>query len=390
MTRFGETPILLAAGGTGGHMFPAQALAHELRARGRNVMLITDVRGAAYATTFGRIDVHVVAARNPSGNLASKARALFDLGLGAFQARALMRRLAPQVVVGFGGYPSLPAMLAAIWLGVPACIHEQNAVLGRVNRFLAHRMSGIAAAVEGMQGMRPIDQVKVTVTGNPVRAGIAALHGRVYHAPEENGQFNLVVFGGSQGAKVLSDVVPAAIAMLPPAALARLNIIQQCRAVDIEQVRQAYARASVPAELCDFIRDMPERLRTAHLVIGRSGATTVSELTTAGVPSILVPYPHHADQQQLANARALSAAGAAWLLPEAEFTPVELAKRLQHLLRRPSQLADAAIAAARLGRPDAAKALADMVERLAPRKSNAPSGGGDKEIPFSGICRVAA
>lgn len=390
MTQSSESPIVLTAGGTGGHMFPAQALAFELRARGRAVSLVTDARGAGYAGNFGQTGVYVVAARSLSGNLAAKAGAAFDLGLGAFQALRLLRRLAPALVVGFGGYPSLPAMAAAIWLGVPTCIHEQNAVLGRVNRLLAHRASGIAASVEGMRGMRAIDQVKVTVTGNPVRDGITAWHGRAYQAPEEDGQFNLLVFGGSQGATVLSEVVPDAIAMLPPAARARLNIIQQCRASDLARVQHTYARASVSAELVEFIRDMPERLRTAHLVIARSGATTVSELTVASVPSILVPYPHHRDQQQLANARALADAGAAWLMQEAELTAAELAKRLQQLLRRPALLSAAAVAAGGLGRPDAAKALADMAERMAPRKSSGPTGGGDKVLPFIGVRGVAA
>lgn len=390
MTEQPESPIVLAAGGTGGHMFPALALAQELLARGRKVALITDARGAAYANAFGRVDVYIVAASNPRGNLAAKTRALFNFAIGIAQAMRIVRRLAPLVVVGFGGYPSLPGMLAALLLGVPSCIHEQNAVLGRVNRMLAYRVSGIAASVAGMRGMRAIDQAKVTVTGNPVRAEIAACHGRAYQPPEADAPFHLLVFGGSQGAKILSDVVPVAIAMLPPAALARLKVVQQCRAADVERVTQSYNRLGVDAQVRDFIQDMPHQLVTAHLVIARSGATTVGELTATGAPSILVPYPHHADQQQLANARAMAAAGAAWLMPEAELSAAELAKRLQQLLRRPAQLSDAADAARGLGRPEAAKALADMVERLAPQKTNSPRGGGDKIVLINGIARVAA
>ncbi len=391
MMGFSESPIVLAAGGTGGHMFPAQALAQELLARGRNVVLITDSRGAAYAGAFGRTDVHVVAARNPAGNLVAKLQAVFSLAMGVFQAVRILRRVAPSVVVGFGGYPSLPGMLAAILLGVPSCIHEQNAVLGRVNRLLAYRASGIAASVAGMQGMRAIDQAKVTVTGNPVRAEIAACHGRAYHPPETESQFNLLVFGGSQGAKILSDAVPVAIAMLPPAALSRLRIVEQCRAVDVDRVREAYEHIGVNAQVKDFIRDMPEQLSVAHLIISRSGATTVGEITVAGAPSILVPYPHHGDQQQLANARALASAGAAWLMPEAELTAAELAKRLQQLLRRPALLSEAAAAARELGRPEATKALADMVERLAPEKTDRPNGGGgEKILSLTRIARVAA
>ena len=391
MKEYNDAPIVLTAGGTGGHMFPAEALAQELRARGRTVVLITDARGAAFASSFGRIDVHVVAAKNPAGNALSKLRAAALIAVGTFQALRLLRQQPPALVIGFGGYPALPAMAAAIWLGVPTALHEQNAVLGRVNRLIAHRVSGLASSVEGLRGLRAIDQVKVAVTGNPVRADIAACYGRPYDAPTQDSPFNLVVFGGSQGARVLSETVPAAIAMLPPGVSARLRIVQQCRTADLEQARKAYARTGVQVELTDFIRDMPARLASAHLVIARSGATTVSELTAAGVPSILVPYPHHADQQQLANAQALADAGAAWVMPEAEMTAAGLAKRLQNLLRNPQQLNIAAAAAHGLGRPDAARALADMVERLAPRKAEHPKrggGGGGKVIPF--FRRVAA
>ena len=379
-----DAPIVLAAGGTGGHMFPAEALAQELRSRGRAVALITDARGAAFAASFGRINVHVISARNPAGNALARLRAAASLGAGTVQALRLLRQQPPALVMGFGGYPAAPAMAAAIWLGVPTAIHEQNAVLGKVNRLIAHRVSGLASSVEGLRGLRAIDQVKVTVTGNPVRADIAACHGRAYDTPTLDTPFNLVVFGGSQGARILSETVPAAIAMLPPGVSARLRIVQQCRSSDLELARRAYRRINVQVELTEFIRDMPVRLSQAHLVIARSGATTVSELTAAGVPSILVPYPHHTDQQQLANAQALSDAGAAWVMPEAGLTASALAKRLQNILRNPQQPSVAAKAAHDLGRPDAAKALADMVERLAPRRAAHPKngGGGGKVIPL--------
>jgi UDP-N-acetylglucosamine--N-acetylmuramyl-(pentapeptide) pyrophosphoryl-undecaprenol N-acetylglucosamine transferase len=376
MNDLQDAPIILTAGGTGGHMFPAEALAQELRARGRTVMLITDTRGAAYAASFGNIETHVIAASNPAGNLWVKIRAAAAIGIGVVQAWRVLRRRPAALVVGFGGYPALPAMAAAIWLGVPTALHEQNAVLGRVNRLIARWVTRIAASVDDLRGLRAIDRVKVTVTGNPVRAGIAACHGRVYEAPQLDAPFNLVIFGGSQGARILSDAVPAAAAMLPPGVSSRLRVVQQCRSDDLERVRMVYARAGVQAELMEFISDMPAKLANAHLVIARSGATTVSELTAAGVPSILVPYPHHADQQQLANAEALASVGAAWVLPEAELTSSALAKRLQNLLRNPQQLAVAAAAAHGLGRPDAARALADMVERLAPRNSAYPGSGG--------------
>lgn len=371
-----DAPIILTAGGTGGHMFPAEALAQELQARGRRVALITDMRGVAYTAAFGDMETYVIAAGNPAGNIWAKIRAAAALARGAVQAWRVLRRQPAALVIGFGGYPALPAMAAAIWLGVPAALHEQNAVLGRVNRLIARRVAGIASSVEGLRGLRAIDRVKVTVTGNPVRAGIADCYQRLYDAPTLDSLFNLVIFGGSQGASILSEVVPAAIAMLPPGVSARLRIVQQCRSADLERVHTVYARAGVRAELVEFISDVPERLAHAHLVIARSGATTVSELTVAGIPSILVPYPHHADQQQLANAEALASMGAAWIMPDAQFTSSALAKRLQNLLRNPQQLAVAAAASHDLGRPDAARALADMVERLAPRKTVAPGTGG--------------
>lgn len=358
--------VMLCAGGTGGHIFPAQALAQELRRRGVPIGLITDRRGAAYATVFGAASLSVIAARNPSGRLRAKLAAVFALSWGTLQSLLILARSRPAIIVGFGGYPALPGLLAAIILRIPTVIHEQNAVLGRVNRLLAKRVQAIAASVDGLSGLGGADPAKITVTGNPVRAEIASCHTVPYTAPTDDDTINIVIFGGSQGARIFSDMVPAALASLPLAVRRRVRVLQQCRAESLEAVKKQYAHTAIDAELHSFIRDMPAALSSANLVIARSGATTISELMVAGRPSILVPYPHHADQQQLANARQLVQAGAAWLMEENSMTPAALAKLLQKLLRHPERLAAAAGAARRLGRPNAAEALADLVMSRVP------------------------
>lgn len=374
--------VMLCAGGTGGHMFPAQALAQELRHRGVPIGLITDRRGAAYANVFGTAKISVIAARNPSGGLFAKLRAAFVLAWGVLQSLVILWRSRPAIIVGFGGYPALPGLLAATVLRIPTVVHEQNAVLGRVNRVLAKRVHAIAASVDELSGLGGADRAKITVTGNPVRAEIAACHSVAYSAPGENDMINIVVFGGSQGAQTFSDTVPAALASLPPAVQKRVRILQQCRPETLDAVRAQYARIGVVARLQTFIRNMPAALAEADLVIARSGATTVSELTVAGRPSILVPYPYHADQQQLANASQLAQGGAAWLMEEADFTPAALAKLLQKLFRHPEQLESAAVAARAMGRPNAAEALADMVMSRVP--ANARSDAARSVVDPSG------
>jgi UDP-N-acetylglucosamine--N-acetylmuramyl-(pentapeptide) pyrophosphoryl-undecaprenol N-acetylglucosamine transferase len=379
-------PIVLAAGGTGGHMFPAQALAIELMARGRQVAVITERRGAEYLRADTRIAVHVVTAGAPSGGrVADRAHGLAALARGTAQARRLLRAIRPAAVVGFGGYPSLPGMAAALWLGLPTCLHEQNAVLGRVNRRLAPWVDVIAASFPGLPAvfpnLRPSDAAKVTVTGNPVRDAIAAARGLGFPRADAGDDLRLLVFGGSQGARILSEVVPQALALLPPALQRRLQITQQCRPEDMDRVATVYRKSGLRAELTSFIADMPQQLARAHLVISRAGASTTSELAVVGRPAILAPYPHAMDDHQSANARALAEAGAAWILPDRDLTPVTLAKHLQPLLAHPERLAEAAAQAARLGRPDAAGALADLVEHLTaaatsgrPTRRGAPRG----------------
>lgn len=360
-----QNPIVLAAGGTGGHVFPAQALAETLLARGHRLALITDQRGAEYGGALGRIDTYRISARRLGGGPIGIVMGFLALGRGLFQARRLLKRLMPGAVVGFGGYPSLPTMAAASLGGFRTMVHEQNSVLGRVNRLLAPRVARIATSFAAVSGIRAADRTKIVQTGNPVRGEIAALHGTEYAPPAEDGPVRILITGGSQGARVMSRVPPAAIALLPEPIRTRLEIVQQCRAEDLDAVRAQYDACGVTAELSNFFGDMPERLAAAHLVIGRAGASTVAELAAVGRPSILSPFPQATDDHQTENARALGSVSAAWPMAEADFTAETLAARLRELIESPETLAAAARAAHNAGRPDAAMRLADAVANLA-------------------------
>jgi UDP-N-acetylglucosamine--N-acetylmuramyl-(pentapeptide) pyrophosphoryl-undecaprenol N-acetylglucosamine transferase len=365
--------VVLAAGGTGGPVFPADALAGALLERGCKVALVTDRRGGGYGGTLGKLDTHRITAGQITGRgPVKRLRGLVELAFGTLQARRLLGRLRPAAAVGFGGYASIPTMIAAGWARVPTVIHEQNAVLGRANRVLAPRVTRIARSFEHVVALRAQDAARAVLTGNPVRGAIAALAERPYDAPVAGGPLRILVTGGSQGATVFSRVVPAAIALLPEAARRRIVLAQQCRPADIEEARTAYEAANFGAELKTFFDDMPARLTAAHLVICRSGASTCAEITAAGRPAILVPYPHATDDHQTANARALEAAGAAWLAPEPSFTPGALAERLLSLLDAPAALAERAARARGLGRPDAASRLADVVLSVV-RAESAPA-----------------
>jgi UDP-N-acetylglucosamine--N-acetylmuramyl-(pentapeptide) pyrophosphoryl-undecaprenol N-acetylglucosamine transferase len=358
---------LLAAGGTGGHVFPAGALAAALMERGWRLGLVTDRRGQSYGGTLGeietwRIPAGAVAGRGPLARL----KAVGEMGLGIIHARILLKRLAPTVVIGFGGYASVPTMIAASLLKVPAIIHEQNAVLGRANRMLAGRMRAIATSYPQISQLDPALSGKVTQTGMPVRPAIAALRETAYPALDGRSPIRLLVLGGSQGARILSEVVPVALTRLPESVRSRIAISQQCRSEDLDRVRAAYAGSGIAAELASFFTDIPERLAAAHLIIARSGASTVAELTCLGRPSILVPYPHAIDDHQTANARAVDEAGGAWLMPQTDFTAESLASRLDQLFAQPGTLARAASCARTAGSPDAASRLADLVVSLSP------------------------
>ncbi|HLN24026.1 MAG TPA: undecaprenyldiphospho-muramoylpentapeptide beta-N-acetylglucosaminyltransferase [Patescibacteria group bacterium] len=357
--------IVLTAGGTGGHVFPAEALAAELLDRGYELALVTDRRGQAYGGTLGRLTTYRISAGGIAGRgLAARLRGVAELGVGCLQARLLLRRLKPAAVIGFGGYASIPAMMAATSAGFATALHEQNAVLGRANRLLAPRVTRIATCYAELSHLVPAWKAKVVQTGMPVRVAVAAMRERDYPAITDNGPVKLLVLGGSQGARILSEVVPAALALLPDRLRARVVISQQCRPEDIDSVRAAYAGTGIDATLESFFHDVPERLADAHLVIARSGASTVGELTALGRPAILVPYPHAIDDHQTANAHAVDEVGGGWLIPQTAFSPETLAARLESLFALPGSLTRAAACARTAGVPDAAARLADLVGSL--------------------------
>ena len=363
-----ETRVLLAAGGTGGHLFPAEALSHALRARGAIVELVTDERARSYADTFPADAIHAVPSATPnSPSLLAKAMAILALGRGVVAARALIGRIRPSVVVGFGGYPTVPPVVAASALKVPAIIHEQNAVIGRANRFLSGRAQVIATGFAEVGGLSEATRAKCVQVGNPVRPAVIAAAATPWAAPAPDGPLNLLVFGGSQGARVMADIAPAALALLPPEQRARLHVVQQARGEDEARVREAYAGLGLAHEVAPFFKDLPRRMAAAHLVISRSGASTVAELSVIGRPSILVPLPGSLDQDQAANARSLAGIGAAELVMQPDFTPEGLAALIAAALDEPSRLEAQARAAKGAGIPDAADRLAELVLRTAGR-----------------------
>jgi UDP-N-acetylglucosamine--N-acetylmuramyl-(pentapeptide) pyrophosphoryl-undecaprenol N-acetylglucosamine transferase len=356
---------VVAAGGTGGHLFPAEALARELAGRGWRIVLATDARGAAYAQDFPAEErLALDAATFKMGDPIGMARGGLKIFQGVTKARVAFKRLKPNVVVGFGGYPSLPALLAAPATRTPTVIHEQNAVLGRVNRYLAPRTAAVACAFPTLKKASPKVAAKVSVVGNPIRPDIKALANRPYPDPG-SGNVRILVTGGSQGARLLSEAVPAAIAQLPEDTRYRLHVTQQTRPEAMEDARRVYANALVDVELSPFFRDMAGRLATSHLVIGRAGASTVCELAVVGLPSVLVPLGIAMDDHQTFNARLLVDAGAAEAIPEKDFTPERLANTLSAFLSDPAELARRSAAARSVARPDAAERLADLVESVA-------------------------
>ncbi|PCI40688.1 MAG: undecaprenyldiphospho-muramoylpentapeptide beta-N-acetylglucosaminyltransferase [Rhodospirillaceae bacterium] len=357
--------ILLAAGGTGGHVFPAEALASELLDRGFRLGLVTDKRGQAYGGALGDLTTYHIQAGGIAGkSIFARIKSVVALGIGTWQAWRLLKGLKPDVVVGFGGYASVPTMMAATFASIPTIIHEQNALLGRANRLLAGRVNGIATSFTDTQGLDAANKDKVELTGMPVRAPIAAKSTAPFPNAEGDSALGILVLGGSQGATVLSEVIPAALDKLPDVLKARLDITQQCREEDLASVKAAYQKSGIRAHLGTFIDDVPERMAKAHLMISRAGASSVSEALAVGRPSILVPYPFAADDHQTYNARAVDAAGAGWIMPQNTFNADALAARLDSLLGLPAVLEKAARCASTLGRGDAAKCLADMVVKL--------------------------
>lgn len=355
--------VVLSAGGTGGHLFAAQALAGELARRGKSILVMTDKRFADYATAFPGARILAV----PSSPLNSPV-APFKIAAGVAMALARLLSLRPAAVVGFGGYPSVPVMLAAVLARRPTAIIEQNAVVGRANRLVMNKVALVAAAFP-IARFGPADPSKVVLTGNPLRPEVEALWGTSYNVPEAAGPLRLLIFGGSQGARALSEVVPAALSRLPHALKMRLSVVQQCRPEDLETVRQIYANAEIRADLRSFFDDLPRRMAETHLVIARAGAGTVAELMAIGRPAILVPLPGALDDNQTPNADILVRAGAGWRMAGRDFTPELLAKTLLSAFADPLKLARRAGAAHALAMPHAARNLADAVESImeAPR-----------------------
>ena len=357
--------IFLAAGGTGGHMVPAHALAGELRARGHHVKLITDKRGVRIPGLFEGIETHVLPAGRLGGGPLGWLKAAGAVLSGRREARALYREAGADAVVGFGGYPAFPALFAASAGRVPIILHEQNALLGRVNRFFAREARAIATSYANVARLKPAFSDKVVLVGNPVRSDVARLGEAPFPPYDETSPLKILVTGGSQGASVLGDIVPAGLGALPPSLRLRLQVVQQCRADDIEKVRETYRSLNIPAELLTYIDDMPAKLADAHLVIARAGASTIAELTAAGRPAILVPLPSAADDHQTANAREMAVVGGARMIAQSGFTAHALARQIAVLADDPQALANAAARALSVGRPHAASDLADLVERIA-------------------------
>jgi UDP-N-acetylglucosamine--N-acetylmuramyl-(pentapeptide) pyrophosphoryl-undecaprenol N-acetylglucosamine transferase len=355
---------VLAAGGTGGHMMPASALAEELVARGHQVALITDARGAKIPGLCKDMSVHIIPAGRITKNPLSWLPGARAIWAGRAQSKRLYAQFKPSAVVGFGGYPAYPALIAAHSMGIPTAVHEQNAVLGRVNRQVAGSVTAIATAYPDIKRLPDHARAKVHLVGNPVRAEVAKLRDESYPALDGESVFRILVTGGSQGASILSEVVPDGLGLLPVHFRRRMQVTQQCRAEDIEKVRAVYSALGIPADLATYISDMPEKLSWAHLVIGRAGASTIAELTAAGRPAILVPLPSAMDDHQTFNVREMVSAGGARAIIQSAFTPIELAKQMQKLGLEPDMLANAASRAKSVGRPHATRDLADLVEGL--------------------------
>jgi len=354
----------LAAGGTGGHMVPAHALAAELKSRGHGVLLITDDRGARFPGLFHDVPVHILPAGRLGGGPIGWLKALRSVARGRADAKRLYREHRPDAVIGFGGYPAFPALLAASAMRIPTVLHEQNAVLGRVNRLLAGEAAALATAYDSVDRLKTRYRDKTALVGNPVRSEVAKLGELPFPAFDEFAPLKILVTGGSQGASVLGSIVPEGLALLEPSLRHRLQVVQQCRPDDIAGVRDRYAELGIPADLMTYIEDMPDKLADAHLVIGRAGASTIAELTAAGRPAILIPYPSATDDHQTANAREMTKAGGARTIQQDAFTPEVLAKQIEAMAADPVALNNAAARALSVGRPHAARDLADLAERI--------------------------
>jgi UDP-N-acetylglucosamine--N-acetylmuramyl-(pentapeptide) pyrophosphoryl-undecaprenol N-acetylglucosamine transferase len=357
--------VVLAAGGTAGHLFPAQALAEVLVQRGYVIHLMSDKRASHYVSRFPALQIHEIGSSSLTpGRPWRLPGQIMRLWRGYRKARAILVQLKPDAVIGFGGYPSVPPFIAAVRLKLTAGLHEQNAIMGRANRFLAGRAGFIASSFPQIANLPARHRAQVVVTGNPVRQAVLDLAQAPYSAPAADDVLRLVVFGGSQGARVFSEMMPAVVGELSGAVRRKMEIAQQCRPEDLDAVSAAYRELGVEAELQPFFADMPQRIARCHLVICRSGASTIAELSVIGRPAVLVPLPSSLDNDQLRNAEAFAAAGAGWVMREGTFAAPDLAAFLTRIKFAEGELAKAAAAAQELGRPDAAERLADAVEAM--------------------------
>ncbi len=359
-----EYLILISAGGTGGHMSPAAALADDLKSRGYRVDLITDTRGEKFEKMFKDVPFHVVKSGTAGAGIIGKVKGAINLVMGLIQAKILVKKLKPDLVIGFGGYPSFPGVYAAQKTGIPTILHEQNAIIGKANSMLAARADRIALSLPHSSGLDNDEKLRSVLTGNPVRSEIIELKDMEYTPPTKKGEFRIFIMGGSLGATVFSKVVPSALSGLSPEYKKRLKIIQQCREADLDDAKKAYEKAGIAAQLSTFIDDVAGELTKAHLFIGRSGASTVAEISVAGIPAIYVPYPHHKDQQQKKNADSIADQGGAWVMAEDGFTDEALLTRIETFFQTPDILTKAAQSAKECGKPNAAKKLGNLVTAI--------------------------
>jgi len=354
--------IIIAAGGTGGHLYPAEALTQELLNRGHKVIIITDKRGTAFQKLGNKIHIDCIKAATFRAGFFSKIKSFITIGIGIFQAILLIFKYKPSAVIGFGGYPSFPTVFAAQLLKTRTILHEQNAVLGKANLWLANGADTIATSLPNTKGISVDNKKKTKVTGNPVRADICAVRDLPYPSLEDN--FKIFITGGSQAAEIFSKVIPAAVKTLPEDIKKTLSVVHQCKKYDIEATVEKYNKANVKAEVKSFFDDMPEKLSQCHLFIGRSGASTVSEIAIVGRPAIFIPYPGHVDQQQKYNAEIISNNGGAWIIEQNNLSPNILSKKIEFLVKNLDTLEKSALKAKSCGKPEAVKNLADLVEEI--------------------------
>jgi len=362
MTDSKSKNIVLAAGGTGGHIFPALSLAAELISKNYKVTLVTDKRYLkTYPDAPGQMDIRTISSASASGNILIKIKAIFIIILGIIQAWIILNNLKPIAVIGFGGYPSFPTMIASFFIRTKKIIHEQNAVLGRVNRLVIKLVDKVATSFSQVKYATPQDQAKIVFTGNPVRQSIKAIRASQYPQIQANSNINILITGGSQGTKLFSELVPNAILMLPGPIKNRLIITQQCRKEDLEEVTTKYKNAGIKCNLAAFFDNLAKLLEESNLVIGRAGASTLAELTVAGRPAILIPFMQAMDDHQTVNPQFLVDKGGAILLPQKNITPEILAGKLETLLKDPENLATMAKNSRDMGMVDATNALAKVV-----------------------------